>query len=143
MLVRYNPVFVPCKDVFNPNVTIFQSNCAEGLHFSAFHLNRTECQSSRVGKRKRSFFDPPDLSQSSSVMEVEGSRSPTAALLVGCACCPLDSPTFLCFLSLHYSSTALPASHCVSGGPVVAIRTRLSSLSLLRQLRRFVLINFN
>ena len=27
-----------CKGVFNPNVTIFQSNCAEGLHFSAFHL---------------------------------------------------------------------------------------------------------
>ena len=25
-----------CKGVFNPNVTIFQSNCAEGLHFSAF-----------------------------------------------------------------------------------------------------------
>ena len=22
---------------FNPNVTIFQSNCAEGLHFGAFH----------------------------------------------------------------------------------------------------------
>ena len=41
MLVRYNSVFVPlcspntCKDVFNPNVTAFQSNCAEGLHFSA------------------------------------------------------------------------------------------------------------
>ena len=42
-------VFVPlcspntCKDVFNsnvfnPNVTAFQSNCAESLHFSAFHL---------------------------------------------------------------------------------------------------------
>ena len=32
-----------CKDVLNPNVTIifiytFQSNCAEGLHFSAFHV---------------------------------------------------------------------------------------------------------
>ena len=27
------------QDVFNPNVTTFQSNCAEGLHFSAFHLN--------------------------------------------------------------------------------------------------------
>ena len=45
MLVRYNSVFVPlcspntCKDVFNPNVTAFQSNCAEGLHFSAFHCN--------------------------------------------------------------------------------------------------------
>ena len=24
------------KYVFNPNVTTFQSNCAEGLHFSAF-----------------------------------------------------------------------------------------------------------
>ena len=39
-LVRYSSVFVPlcspntCKDVFNPNV--IQSNCAEGLHFSAF-----------------------------------------------------------------------------------------------------------
>ena len=42
-LVQYNSVFVPlclpntCKDVFNPNVTTFQSNCAEGLHFSAFY----------------------------------------------------------------------------------------------------------
>ena len=42
-LVRYNSVFVPlcspntCKDVFNPNVTTFQSYCAEGLHFSDFH----------------------------------------------------------------------------------------------------------
>ena len=37
-------MFVPlcspttCKDVFYPNVTTFQSNCAEGLHFSAFHF---------------------------------------------------------------------------------------------------------
>ena len=83
------------------------------------------------------------LSQSSSVMEVEGCRSSTAALLVGCACIPLDYPTFLRFLSLHHSSTALPTSHCASGGPVVSILTRLSSLSSLRQLRRFVLINFN
>ena len=43
VLVRYNSVFVPLcspntfKDVFNPNVTAFQSNYAEGLHFSAFH----------------------------------------------------------------------------------------------------------
>ena len=42
-LVQYNSVFIPlcspntCKDVFNPNVTAFQSNCADGLHFSAFH----------------------------------------------------------------------------------------------------------
>ena len=28
-----------CKYVFNPNVTTFQSNCAEGLHFSAFIVN--------------------------------------------------------------------------------------------------------
>ena len=27
-----------CKCVFNPNVTIFQANFAEGLHFSDFHL---------------------------------------------------------------------------------------------------------
>ena len=26
-------VFTTCKGVFNPNVTTFQSNCAEGLHF--------------------------------------------------------------------------------------------------------------
>ena len=38
-------VFVPlclhntCKDVFNPNVIIFQSDCAEGLHFYPFHNN--------------------------------------------------------------------------------------------------------
>ena len=44
-LVLYNSVFVPlcspntCKGVFNSNVTTFQSNCAEGLHFSAFHCN--------------------------------------------------------------------------------------------------------
>ena len=44
-LVRYNSVFVPlcspntCKGVFNPSVTKFLSNCAEGLHFSAFHYN--------------------------------------------------------------------------------------------------------
>ena len=28
-----------CKDVFNPNITTFKPNCAEGLHFSAFHLS--------------------------------------------------------------------------------------------------------
>ena len=46
MLIRYNSVFLPlcspntCKDVFNPNITTFQLNCAEGLHFSAFlHYN--------------------------------------------------------------------------------------------------------
>ena len=27
-----------CKGVFNPNITIFLPNFAEGLHFSAFHL---------------------------------------------------------------------------------------------------------
>ena len=25
------------QDIFNLNVTIFQSNCGKGLHFSAFH----------------------------------------------------------------------------------------------------------
>ena len=41
-LVRYNSVFVPlcspntCKRVFNPNVTTFQSNCAEGLQLVLF-----------------------------------------------------------------------------------------------------------
>ena len=42
MLVRYNSVFVYTNcvhpvHVFNPNVITFQSNCAESLHFSAFH----------------------------------------------------------------------------------------------------------
>ena len=34
----YIPLCSPntCKYVFNPNVTTFQSNCAESLHFSAF-----------------------------------------------------------------------------------------------------------
>ena len=34
----YIPLCSPntCKYVFNPNVTTFQSNCAEGLHFSTF-----------------------------------------------------------------------------------------------------------
>ena len=38
--LSFIPVCSPnaCKGVFNPNVTIFQSNCAEGLHFSAFHF---------------------------------------------------------------------------------------------------------
>ena len=35
----YIPLCSPitCKDVFNPKVTTFQPNFAEGLHFSAFH----------------------------------------------------------------------------------------------------------
>ena len=32
-------------DVFNPNITTFQSNCAEGLHFSAFHYTHAEITS--------------------------------------------------------------------------------------------------
>ena len=41
-VVQYNSVFIPvcslntCKGVFHPNVIIFQSNSAEGFHFSAF-----------------------------------------------------------------------------------------------------------
>ena len=44
LLIRYNSVFVhlcspnTCKGVFNSNVATFQSNCAEGLDFSAFHV---------------------------------------------------------------------------------------------------------
>ena len=44
---RYNSFFIlvcspntymyACKGVFNPNITIFPPNFAEGLHFSAFH----------------------------------------------------------------------------------------------------------
>ena len=26
-----------CKDVLNPNIPIFQPNCAKGLHFNDFH----------------------------------------------------------------------------------------------------------
>ena len=35
----YIPLCSPntCKDVFNPNITTFQSNCAEGLHFSQWY----------------------------------------------------------------------------------------------------------
>ena len=29
-----------CKGVFNPNVTIFPSNCAKGLYISAFFIIR-------------------------------------------------------------------------------------------------------
>ena len=42
-LVECNSVFIPvcspnaCNGVFNPNVTIFQSDCDEGLHARAFH----------------------------------------------------------------------------------------------------------
>ena len=41
----YIPLCSPntCKYVFNPNVTTFQSNCAEGLHFSAFINPRRAC----------------------------------------------------------------------------------------------------
>ena len=41
----YIPLCSPntCKYVFNPNVTTFQSNCAEGLHFSAFSVCVSVC----------------------------------------------------------------------------------------------------
>ena len=41
----YIPLCSPntCKYVFNPNVTTFQSNCAEGLHFTAFINPRRAC----------------------------------------------------------------------------------------------------
>ena len=35
------PVCSPNACKGNPNVTIFQSNCAEGFHFSAFHYTCT------------------------------------------------------------------------------------------------------
>ena len=40
-LISYIPLCSPntCKFVFNPNVTKFQSKCAEGLHFSAFIIH--------------------------------------------------------------------------------------------------------
>ena len=58
MLVRYNSVFVPlcspntCKDVFNPNVTAFQSNCADGLHFNAFHYYCCACSKTSISINK-------------------------------------------------------------------------------------------
>ena len=33
-----SPITYACKGVFNPNIPIFASNSAEGLYFSAFHL---------------------------------------------------------------------------------------------------------
>ena len=33
-----------CKGVFNSNVTTFQLNCVEGLHFSAFHYSSKNVQ---------------------------------------------------------------------------------------------------
>ena len=40
LILSFRTIVSPktCKVVFNPNVIIFQSNCVEGLHFSAFHL---------------------------------------------------------------------------------------------------------
>ena len=35
--LSFRTIVFTCKDVYNPNVITFQSNCAEGLHFSAFH----------------------------------------------------------------------------------------------------------
>ena len=32
-----SPNTYACKGVFNPNISIFPPNSAEGLHFSAFH----------------------------------------------------------------------------------------------------------
>ena len=36
-ILVYSPNTYACKGVFNPNIPILQPNCAEGLHFSAFH----------------------------------------------------------------------------------------------------------
>ena len=41
-----------CKGVFNPNVTIFQSNCVEGLHFSAFHYYCCACSKTSISINK-------------------------------------------------------------------------------------------
>ena len=35
--LSFHTIVFTCKGVFNPNVTTFQSNCAKGLHFNAFH----------------------------------------------------------------------------------------------------------
>ena len=54
MLVQYILVFIPVcspnayNGVVNP-ITIFQSKCAEALHFSALHLNGAIAQYNRVG----------------------------------------------------------------------------------------------
>ena len=50
-----------CDGVFNSNVLIFDSNCAEGLHFSAFSLIQLlafVCLSLIQGCRKQSSIGP-------------------------------------------------------------------------------------
>ena len=51
----YIPLCSPntCKYVFNPNVTTFQSNCAEGLHFSAFIIYITSARGHELSGRVR------------------------------------------------------------------------------------------
>ena len=65
VLVRYNSVFVytsspitcACKYVFNPNVTTFQSKCAEGLHFSAFILFKFRLGTHGLNKECKYFLN--------------------------------------------------------------------------------------
>ena len=51
--LSFRPLCSPntCKDFFNPNVTTFQSNCAEGLHFSPFHYNSNNAGLSACNSR--------------------------------------------------------------------------------------------
>ena len=50
----YIPLCSPstCKYVFNPNVTTFQSNCAEDLHFSALHYYCCACSKTSISINK-------------------------------------------------------------------------------------------
>ena len=48
--LSFIPVCSPntCKCVFNPNVTIFLSNCTEDLYFSAFHYKLEKKNRTRI-----------------------------------------------------------------------------------------------
>ena len=43
---------VHAKMFFKPNVITFQSNCAEGLHFSAFHYYCCACNKTSISINK-------------------------------------------------------------------------------------------
>ena len=51
-----------CRDVFNSNVITFQSNCAECLHFSAFHFNTSASARIYHGVRVKALFCPSQIS---------------------------------------------------------------------------------
>ena len=93
----YIPLCSPntCKYAFNPNVTTFQSNCAESLHFSAFIitvLQRTETfiESNTSFSSSSSPSYPP-----SSETEGGGGWESSCILVCGCLAVGLTRPTFV------------------------------------------------